>query len=53
MAIQISGTQVVSNAGDLTNIRNIESVSGWTSQEIDSLSGTSVTPNFDAGNNGS
>ena len=51
MAIQISGTQVVSNAGDLTNIRNIESVSGWTSQEIDSLSGTSVTPNFDAGNN--
>ena len=51
MAIQISGTEVVSNARDLTNIRNIEAVSGWASQAIDSLSGTSVTPNFDVGNN--
>ena len=51
MAIQISGTQVIGNARDLTNIRNIEAVSGWASQAIDSLSGTSVTPNFDAGNN--
>jgi len=51
MAIQISGTQVIGNSRDLTNIRNIEAVSGWASQAIDSLSGTSVTPNFDNGNN--
>ena len=51
MAIQISGTTVVDNSRNLTNIVDIESISGFAAQAIDSLSGTSVTPNFALGNN--
>jgi len=51
MAIQISGTTVVDNSRNLTNIVDIESISGFAAQAIDSLSGTSVTPNFASGNN--
>ena len=51
MAIQISGTTVVDNSRNLTNIVDIESISGFAAQAIDSLSGTSVTPNFANGNN--
>ena len=51
MAIQISGTTVVDNSRNLTNIVDIESISGFAAQDIDSLSGTSVTPNFANGNN--
>ena len=51
MAIQISGTTVIDDSRDLNNIRNIEAISGFAAQAIDSLSGTSVTPNFASGNN--
>ena len=51
MALQISGTTVVDNSRNLSNIVNIESISGYAAQAIDTLSGTSVTPDFSTGNN--
>ena len=51
MAIQISGTTVIDDSRNLTNVASITSISGYAAQAIDSLSGTSVTPNFSSGNN--
>jgi len=51
MAIQVSGTTVIDNSRNLTNVVDIESISGYAAQAVDSLSGTSVTPNFANGNN--
>ena len=45
MAIQISGTTVVDNSRNLTNIVDIESISGFAAQAIDSLSGTTTINN--------
>ena len=51
MAVQVSGTTVISDNRNLTNVKNITPITGYAAQEIDSLSGTSVTPNFASGNN--
>ena len=51
MAIQVSGTTVIDGSRNLTNVASITSISGYAAQNIDSLSGTSVTPNFSSGNN--
>jgi hypothetical protein len=51
MAVQVSGTTVIDNSRNLTNVKDITSITGYAAQAIDSLSGTSVTPNFANGNN--